>query len=177
VRREALCRIPGAAGMDSEGGSWAQWLTSTRKARGTIACQESGGRAQVHGATRPRGPRDRAKAGLPDTPISRRCKEPSAGNAPVTGATACAGIVKGLAQPLGCGAMPSEGIQGDEWGAYVTLGRTTRTNAGSPVGREPYGDGVPIVVVGVTAHQGGRESRPQGKGAQVTGHPMTRRYA
>lgn len=45
--------------------------------------------------------------------------------------------------------------------------RTTKTNAGSPVGREPYGDGVPIVVVGVTSHQGGRESRQQGEGAQV----------
>jgi hypothetical protein len=39
-------------------------------------------------------------------------------------------------QPPGRGAMPSEGIQGDEWGAYVTLLRTTRTNAGSPTGRE-----------------------------------------
>jgi hypothetical protein len=33
--------------------------------------------------------------------------------------------------------MPSEGIQGDEWDAYVTLLRTTETNAGSPDGREP----------------------------------------
>jgi len=73
--------------------------------------------------------------------------------------------------------MPSEGIQGDEWDAYVTLGRMTGTNAGSPTGREPYGDGVPIVVVRVTPHQGGRESRPQGEGAQVTGCSMTGRYA
>jgi hypothetical protein len=36
--------------------------------------------------------------------------------------------------------MPSEGIQGDEWGAYVTLSRIAETNAGSPKGREPYGD-------------------------------------
>ena len=48
--------------------------------------------------------------------------------------------------------MPSEGIQGDEWDAYVTLSRTTRTNVGSPTGRESYGDGVPVVVVGVTTH-------------------------
>src|SRR5437773_1399070 len=34
--------------------------------------------------------------------------------------------------------MPSEGIEGDEWGAYVALGRMTRTNVGSPVGRESY---------------------------------------
>ena len=33
--------------------------------------------------------------------------------------------------------MPSEGIQGDEWGAYVTLLRTTETNVGSPTGASP----------------------------------------
>jgi hypothetical protein len=27
VRREALCHIPGSAGMNSEGGSWARRLT------------------------------------------------------------------------------------------------------------------------------------------------------
>jgi hypothetical protein len=80
-------------------------------------------------------------------------------------------------QPSGHGALPSEGNQGDEWDAYVMLGRTTATNAGSPTGREPYGHGVPIVVVEVTIHQGGRESRPQGEGAQATGYLMAGRYA
>ena|SRR6266566_148776 len=46
----------------------------------------------------------------------------------------------------------------------------TKTNAGSPKGRESYGDGVPIVAAGVTACQGERESRSQGKGEQVTGY-------
>ena len=73
--------------------------------------------------------------------------------------------------------MPNEGIQGDEWGAYVTLGRTTGTNTGSPAGHEPQGDGVPTVVVRVTTHQGGRESRLQGEGAQVIGYLSTERYA
>src|SRR5512135_719293 len=41
------------------------------------------------------------------------------------------------------------------------------TNAGSPKGREPYGDTGPVLVVRVTPHQGGRESRPQGEGGQV----------
>ena len=70
-----------------------------------------------------------------------------------------------LIQPSGGGVIPSEGIQGDEWNAYVTLLRTTRTNVGSPTGREPYGDGVPVVVV---------ESRPtkeDGKAVQrAKGH-------
>jgi hypothetical protein len=97
--------------------------------------------------------------------------------APDADVSPCAGIVEGPAQPSGRRTMPSEGIQGDEWGAYVTLGRTTRTNAGSPVGREPQGDGVPVVVVGVTTHPGGRENRLQGQGAQVTGYLSTGRYA
>ena len=80
-------------------------------------------------------------------------------------------------QPPGRGAMPSEGIQGDEWDAYVTLIRTTETNVGSPTGREPYGDGGLVVVAGVTTGQGGRESRPQGEGGQVIGHRRLGRYA
>jgi len=55
-------------------------------------------------------------------------------------------------------------IQGDEWGAYLTLHRTTETNVGSPKGCESYGDGGPVVVAGATTCQGGRESRPQGQG-------------
>ena len=38
VRHEALCRIPGSAGKNSEGGSWARWLTPKRKPTGTRAC-------------------------------------------------------------------------------------------------------------------------------------------
>jgi hypothetical protein len=84
-----------------------------------------------------RGPRDMAKAGLLDSPVSRRCKGPSAGKTPITGATFCDGLVSDLSQPSGRGALPSEGNQGDERDAYVTLGSTTGTNAGSPEGREP----------------------------------------
>lgn len=52
-----------------------------------------------------------------------------------------------------------------------------RRTAGSPTGRESYGDGVPVVVVGVTTHQGGRESRSQGEGAQATMRLGDGRYA
>jgi hypothetical protein len=38
VRHEALGRIPGLAGRDSEGGSWVRWLTWSRKVKGTTAC-------------------------------------------------------------------------------------------------------------------------------------------
>ena len=57
-------------------------------------------------------------------------------------------------------------------------------NAGRPKGREPYGLGVSIVVVGITViavksrpHHGGRESRPQGKGRQCSTLQQTERYA
>jgi len=47
VRREALRCIPGAAGRNSEGGSWVAWLTWRWKLKGTRACQESGGRLEA----------------------------------------------------------------------------------------------------------------------------------
>lgn len=53
---------------------------------------------------------------------------------PETGAAPCDGFVPWSTQPPERGAMPSEGIQGDEWGAYLTLLRTTRANMGSPKG-------------------------------------------
>src|SRR3954454_1940482 len=55
----------------------------------------------------------------------------------------------------------SEVVQGDEQGTYVALGRSTRTDTGSPTGREAQGDGVVIVVRG-------RESRSHGEGPQVS---------
>src|SRR6266571_1398713 len=62
--------------------------------------------------------------------------------APDADVTPGAGFVEWPVQPSGCRTMPNEGIQGDEWGAYVTLGRTTRTNAGSPAGQRGTGDWV-----------------------------------
>ena len=45
-----------------------------------------------------------------------------------------------------------------------------RTNVGSPKERELNGDAGLVVVVGVTPHRGGRESRPHGRRGQVTGY-------
>jgi hypothetical protein len=80
-------------------------------------------------------------------------------------------------QPPWRGAPPSEGGQGDEWVAYVALDTYGKVNAGSPTGREPYGDAVPVVVAGVTTCQGGRESRPRGEGAQVVQKSSDERHA
>src|SRR5213080_3416494 len=111
-----------------------------------------------------------AKAGLLETqsPDDEKYHPPE--TTPGTGAASCPGFTAWSGQPPGRRAMPNEGIEGDEWVAYVVLLRATGTNAGSPTGRELYGDGAPVVVAGVTAGQGGRESRPQGEGAQVIGH-------
>ena len=124
-----------------------------------------------------RDPRDRAKAGLPESqsPGDGRSHPPEM--TPGAGAVPCPGFVPWPGQPPGRGAMPSEGIKGDEWDAYVTLSRTARTNMGSPTGRESYGDGGLVVAAGVTPGQGGRESRLQGEGGQVTGHFDAGRYA
>src|SRR4051812_43105021 len=59
------------------------------------------------------------------------------------------------------GTTVSEIVQGDEQDTYVALGRSTRTDTGSPESREAYGDGVVIVVRG-------QESRPHGEGPQVS---------
>lgn len=48
----------------------------------------------------------------------------------------------------------------------------TKRNVGFPKGREPQGNGVSIVVAGVTPRRGVRESRMQGEGRQV-GRTMT----
>jgi hypothetical protein len=50
--------------------------------------------------------------------------------------------------------------------------------AGSPTGREPYGDGDPIVVGGVMTTQGGWDiNQPQGEGGQEFRLVNVRRYA
>ncbi len=64
--------------------------------------------------------------------------------------------------------MDSESIQGDEWDTYSRARHVMRRrNAGSPKGREPYGDGAPIVV------RAG-ESPVHGEGGQVISTPRDR---
>ncbi|HXZ75194.1 MAG TPA: ISAs1 family transposase [Streptosporangiaceae bacterium] len=67
VRREAPCHIPNSVRRDSEGRSWARWLTRIRKVRGTRACHEHLRLCLKTGAVRREGPRDMAKARLPES--------------------------------------------------------------------------------------------------------------
>ena len=176
MRREAPCCIPKWSWEGFEEISLGQMAYLDSKGEGdqSMPANRRSGAGVWDDA--PGDPRDMAKAKLPEPqssadaalhPPERRLK-------PVPVLHGDVGWTRALFE---AGAMPSEGIEEDEWGAYVTLRRTARTNAGSPTGRESYGDGVPVVVAGVTTCQGGRESRPQGEEAQVTGHPMTGRYA
>ena len=59
--------------------------------------------------------------------------------------------------PPGPGAMPRRALKEMNGGPRVAA-RMAGTNAGSPKGREPYGDTGLVVVVRVTPHQGGREA-------------------
>ena len=119
-----------------------------------------------------------AKAGLPESQSPDDAKDASVGTTPDTDAMLCDGMVGRPSQPSERGALPSEGNQGDEWDAYVTLDTYDRDERGiNPRVARPEGDGVLVVVVGATTHQGGRESRPQGEGAQVMGRSMAGRYA
>ena len=61
-----------------------------------------------------------------------------------------------------------EAGEGHEWDTYVRLNVHRVRKTGLPTGRESYGDGVPIVVDGVTSIQGARESRLQGEVGQVS---------
>jgi DDE_Tnp_1-associated len=67
VRREALCRIPGQAGMNSEGGSWARRLTWIRKVKGTEACRDGRWPCPDAWSGAAVSPRDMAKAVLPES--------------------------------------------------------------------------------------------------------------
>ena len=61
-----------------------------------------------------------------------------------------------------------EGDVGGVGGTYIALETSHRDGTrDAPLEGDLHGNGVPIVVVGVTTYQGGREGRPQGEGAQV----------
>src|SRR5919198_71592 len=161
VRRLTRRWIAPSGGRGPGGGDLgATRLTWTRKREGTTAWRESvGHREGVEGAA-VQGPRDTAKATLLEAqspavedahPATRRLRsQPSASDDPEF----C------RLNPSGRRAADSEFAQGDGPGRlrharYVQRKR----NTGWPTGREPYGYGGVVVVVGVTPDRGGRESR------------------
>jgi hypothetical protein len=58
--------------------------------------------------------------------------------------------------PSGAGRSPVRGFKEMSGAPKSRSIRMAKTNVGSPNGREPHGDGGPVVVAGVTTCQGGR---------------------
>ena len=107
----------------------------------------------------PQGPRDRVKAGLPESQTPEM--EPHIHRHGMYGRCRWDRTVRVAPFELSRHrTTANEAVQGVERGTYVTLGRSIRPNTGSPTGREAQGDGVAVVVRG-------RESRPHGEGPQV----------
>jgi hypothetical protein len=138
------------------------------------------GRAMVSPGVRAevsRDPRDMAKAGLPESQSpddeTRSPPERHLLPAPCSATTSFAGC-RNLRGVERCPVRAVKEMSGAPKSRSDVRRRRTRDQ---PSGREPQGDGVPVVVVGATTHRGGRESRPQGEGAQATGHLGTGRYA
>ena len=172
MRREALCRIPGAAGRNSKEVLGSNGFTRIRKVSGTIACQESDGHAQVPGVRR-RGTRviwrklDCLKPNLQK--MKRRIRRKGT----------C--YRRHALRWHSCKAVANlRGVERCPARAMKEMSRTPKSRSDvrqgrtrdQPSGREPQGDGVPIVVVGVATHQGGRESRPQGDMSRATYRPL-----
>jgi hypothetical protein len=124
-----------------------------------------------------RDPCDMAKAGLPEAESPEDVKKHPPERHTIPAPRSVTAFFVGCRNLRGVGRCPvrviKEMSRTPKSHSDVQQGRTRD----QPSGREPQGDGVPIVVVGVAPHQGGRESRPQGKGAQVMGHRSAARYA
>ncbi|WP_328457143.1 ISAs1 family transposase [Streptomyces sp. NBC_00386] len=122
---------PPKAGQTRREVCWVRWLTWIRKVKGTRACQETGDRAQVPGAVR-RGTRAVWRKLDCLNPNLQRQQFTATGTAPETGARRDRGRIGSPWSTFAAGAMPNEGIEGDEWGACSRADRVSETNVGSP---------------------------------------------
>jgi predicted transposase YbfD/YdcC len=122
---------PLEAGQTRREVCWVRWLTWSRKAKGTRACQETDGRVQVPG-TACRGTRAvwrRIDLLEPQSPAAAiYCDRNGTWNR-CSSWSGCTGSPR---PTFAARAMPSEGIQGDEWGACSRANRVSETNVGSP---------------------------------------------
>ena len=140
--------------------------------KGTIACQQTGGRAQVSRGDAPWDPRDMAKATLPkpQSPEDARHRPPERHPIPAPRpATTSLFCRRNLRSAERCPMRAIKEMSGAPKSRSDVQQRRTRDQ---PSGREPQGDGVPIVVVRITPHQGGRESRPHGDMLRATYRPL-----
>ena len=167
---------PPQAGQTRREVCWVRWLTWSRKAKGTRACQETGGRAQVPGTVR-RGTRAVWRRLDCLNPNLQRQLFTATGTAPGTGARRGRDVLVHPGQPSRrerCPARALKEMSGAPAAALNVCQRRTWDHRPGPAG----GDGVLVVVAGATPGQGERESRSQGEGAQVERTPIdSGRYA
>ena len=168
VRREAPCRIPGAAGRDSKGGPWVQWLYPDPKGEGDHRLP--GKRRSGPGVgLRRRGTRviwRRLDCLIAQSPADAK-KRPSERHLlpALCSATASCWGRRNLRGAERCPARAIKETNGTPTSrSDVRQGRTRD----QPTGSEPHGDSGPVVVVGVAPHRGGRESRPHGDMSRAT---------
>src|SRR6266702_4492804 len=104
----------------------------------------------------PGGPRDMAKAGLPESQSPEGATWSPAGKTPETGAGPCGEMIMCSLQSFGAQERcPVRAFKETDGTPKSRSTRTAVMNMGSPKGRESYGDGVPVVVGGVTSAQSG----------------------
>jgi hypothetical protein len=150
------------------GGTWREvlgsgWLTRHRKADGDKSMPDNQRSSPGVWGGALGDPRDMAKAGLPEaqSPVDANSHPPERRLKPAPRPAAAMKHNCGNLQVVGrCPTRAFKEMSGPPTSRST---RTTRTNVGSPMGRESYGDAVPVVVAGVTPCQGGRESRPHGR--------------
>ena len=101
------------------------------------------------------GPAEYGESWIARSQISSRCKPPSTGK--TSEPVPCPALVSRSCRRnlRGAGRCPVRAFKEMSWPPTFRSTRTTRTNVGSPTGRESYGDGVPILVAGVTSGQSG----------------------
>jgi Transposase DDE domain len=160
---------PPQAGQTRREVCWVRWLTWIRKVKGTRACQQTGGRAEVPG-TACRGTRAVWRKLDCLNPNLQRQQFTAAGTAPVTGARRGRGVLVRPGHPSRrerCPARAFKEMSGAPGPRCDVCRRRTWDHRPSPAG----GDGVPVVAAGVTPGRGGQESCPQGEGAQVMRRP------
>jgi hypothetical protein len=130
-------------------------------------------RSKLEGAEglAPQDSRDTTKAGLLETQFPVAIGTPLDHSASTAGPSRYALPIMRVANAPLDGRWGTTSLKGTNGPSTSRSTRQPCANAGSPTGRESYGDGAPVVVAGVTTGCGGRESRPQGEGAARESEP------
>src|SRR6185437_15444454 len=87
-------------------------LPESERVKGTIACQETGSRAQAYGVACREDPRDMAKAGLPESQSPEGVRSPPPERRLLPAPVPTAELQQHAVTLRDAGAMPCQGIEG-----------------------------------------------------------------